>query len=175
MIISSISNWINANQDMLSTLVVALSVFMIYFYKKRGTRVTNIAIFSCVIYIFLILYKTVFSRAERDVTPIFDFGWSYRAALANTPGMFSQIYLNILLYIPLGCFSETIFVKRQKLGLIFSIMIGLAVTLTTEHLQLFLQRGSFEFDDIVNNMIGILIGASVAAIINHSKSISKEK
>lgn len=163
---SIILNWINTNQDILALLFVILCILLLCVFRNIGIDRTDIFTILCVGYIFCVLYKTVFSRTPRNVSWNLEFGWSYRALLAHNAGMFSQIYLNIMLFIPLGCFAEKAFMKKKN-SCIVALILGLMVTITIEFLQSFLKRGLFELDDIFNNMLGAAIGVGIARSIRH--------
>ena len=86
--------------------------------------------------------------------------------LNGVPGMFSQIYLNIMLFIPIGIFSEEYFFEKCKRSHMLSIGYGFVLTVIVESLQFYFQRGTFELDDILNNTIGTIIGMLITLKIN---------
>jgi glycopeptide antibiotics resistance protein len=124
-----------------------------------------LSMFFLAVYIWMVLRKTVFGRSKRASGINLDFGWSYRAVLANVPGMFQQIYLNILLFVPLGCFVGAVFLTEKKRSCVIPLLIGAVLTISIEVLQLLLERGTFELDDMFNNMLGTVIGVAIVGII----------
>ena len=58
--------------------------------------------------------------------------------------------------LPLGIFLSLVYGKKidWKVGL----LIGIGISFSIELLQLVLCRGLFEFDDIIHNSLGFLIG-----------------
>ncbi len=69
-----------------------------------------------------------------------------------------QILANILAYIPLGLIAGKLW--RGK-----GLIAGIGLSVTSELLQLIAHRGLFEFDDIIHNVLGTLIGVTVIIII----------
>ncbi len=120
-------------------------------------------------YIYLVLASTVFSRSSYGYynanTELF---WSYRYTMQNqSVAMAMQIFLNMLLLIPAG-FLFPFAVPRAKFWQ--SFLFGLGCTVTIEVLQLVLQRGLFEWDDILHNVLGFCVGYLTYYVL---KSIGK--
>ncbi len=97
-------------------------------------------------YFFLIIAVTVFSRKagiERyELVPF----WSY-----SNPSLSIQIFLNIILFIPVGLLGGRDFGWRI-------IPIAMAVSIIIEIVQLVTGRGLMELDDITHNTLGTAIG-----------------
>ena len=127
-------------------IVVALVVWLI-----DGRRVTPRPLLAA--YILFILMETIIGRkvgVERvELVPF----WSY-----SHPELRMEIVLNYMLFIPLGvllylCFGE-------KLGLRV-VIAGFLLSALIELIQLTFKIGVFEFDDMIGNTVGCLIGAVV--------------
>lgn len=153
-----ISNFINSHQDFLALAVCLILVMACYMYQTRNGR--RLICSSAVLYTFFVAWKTVFSRSVRDTIVVTDFLWSYRAMLNGGTGMLSQIYLNILLFVPFGLFTYTALTVKRK-G-IWTTILGMAFSSSIEFMQLYFHRGTCELDDILNNTIGAIIGALTA-------------
>lgn len=156
-------NWTNAHQNMLALTVVCIIVIVLYLVRNG---IQKISFWGLIVFTLFVLYKTVFSRKQGDYPMNLDLGWSYKAMLNCTPGMFSQIYLNIMFFIPIGIFSEQFLLKKYERSFLLSILYGVMLTVIVEILQLLLHRGTFELDDILNNAIGTIIGMLITLIIN---------
>ena len=127
-------------------IVVALVVWLI-----DGRRITPRPLLAA--YILFILMETVLGRESGvgrvELVPF----WSY-----SHPELRMEIVLNYMLFIPLGvllylCFGE-------KFGLRV-VMAGFLLSVSIELIQLIFKIGVFEFDDMIGNTIGCLIGAVV--------------
>lgn len=91
--------------------------------------------------------------------------WSYCAAISFSDGMqildtylLYEIILNILLFIPLGYLLAFIWPGIYDGHLPRVIGVCLLCSSCTETIQLFGRIGLFEFDDLINNALGGMIG-----------------
>jgi len=126
------------------------------------------------VYMLAYLYETVLFRAvkaTRSIEPILL--WSYRKAFTlaggltvSNPTMLVQILLNILLFIPLGYLLPFSWPGlREKLISKKVVLIGMLCSGLTEITQLVFKIGLFEFDDILNNTVGCLLGCMLYELI----------
>ncbi len=74
-----------------------------------------------------------------------------------------NIVLNILLFVPLGILVPMWNKKWNKLYII--LPIGLVTTLLIEFIQYAFKIGVFESDDILNNVIGVILGYSIFQLV----------
>ena len=101
--------------------------------------------------------------------------WSYRH-----PELRTEIILNYILFVPLGfllylCFGE----KRNHSGVWINtvqvVLTGFLLSASIESIQLIFRIGLFEFDDMIGNTIGCLIGAVVGKMCGeHMKNKNEE-
>ncbi|WP_394993289.1 VanZ family protein [Emticicia sp.] len=68
---------------------------------------------------------------------------------------FNEIFLNILIFIPLGLYVGILFKKLSITRKIFSFFL---VSFTCEAMQFVLRIGAFDITDIINNTFGGIIG-----------------
>lgn len=102
-----------------------------------------------ILYIVFILTRTIIGR-EVHPDPIFQgLFWE----LQNR--MWHDIILNILLFVPLGFL----------IGGWKGVVVGLAISCGIETIQYFARIGFCELDDILNNTIGSVVGATLNTII----------
>lgn len=163
---SFFENWINAHQDELALVVVCMIVVMLYFVKEKQRKT---ACLSMILYTFFVIYKTILSRKQRINEINLKLGWSYKAFIHGEPGMFSQIYLNIMLFVPIGIFGGILFLNQKKKSWVLPVCLGVILTMAVEYIQLTLHCGMFELDDILNNTIGTIIGVLIASGINKGR------
>ena len=149
---------------------------------------TQVKYYIFAVYVFANLYETLLFRVVTpDAKYELGFLWSYRKALSVHHGAESglqilitdsaflkEIILNILLYIPLGYLLPFTWPKlAQKKREVSSgnraiqwlgnipwkvVLIGFLCSTATEVTQLVFHLGLFEFDDILNNTIGCVLG-----------------
>ena len=127
-------------------IVVALVVWLI-----DGRRVTPRPLLAA--YILFILMETIIGRktgvGRVELVPF----WSY-----SHPELRMEILLNYVLFIPFGCLLYLCFGERWGLKV---VLIGFLLSASIELIQLTFKTGVFEFDDMIGNTVGCLIGAVV--------------
>ena len=105
------------------------------------------------LYIIIILVLTIINRnvGENRIIRITPF-WTY--SLVSIPQYRWEIYLNVLLFIPLG------FLLGWAYDLNFprTICIAFILSISIEIVQYFYQLGVSEVDDIIHNTLGTAIG-----------------
>lgn len=113
------------------------------------------------VYLILTFYLTVVSRVSlgKDYirTEWLEGYKSFHDVYAS-----SENYLNILLFVPIGCLVGLV---TKKYRLINAILVGLFVSETIECAQLIWQRGTFDVNDLMNNTIGAMVGGLIAVAV----------
>lgn len=152
----------------LSCVVLSLSIFGWHKIVKRKYSVKQIILlFLLLEYMFLVLCSTVFYRTSSffvhyNLMPF----WSYVKTFNGRSELVSEIICNIILGIPIGFFLKLIFINCR---IWLSIIIGGLLSVIIEALQLFLKRGYCELDDVLNNILGCIIGYTFGLILKNSK------
>ena len=104
-------------------------------------------------YILFILMETIIGRkvgvGRVELVPF----WSY-----SHPELRMEIILNYILFIPLGLLLYLCFGERWGLKV---VLIGFLLSTSIELIQFIFNIGLFEFDDMIGNTIGCLVGAVV--------------
>lgn len=124
--------------------------------RIRETKNVLLAVvFGC--YIAVLLWLTLLSRinvSERSYYPLF---WSYCAIISGDIDALVENIENIILFIPLGFFCSLLF----NIKISYFVVVGVITSFVIESLQWVFRLGAFEFDDIVNNGLGMLLGVIV--------------
>lgn len=147
--------------------VLVFAVFSVvldgrFFVMKKAAKAVILAI--C---IFMILYETIlFRRPKNTMTYELALFWSYRLAFAGKKYYAVEIIDNILLYIPFGFMLPAVF-KNQKVWKM--VLVILLMTAAIESIQLVTRIGLFEFDDIMDNTMGGVIGLGMYALVGKLK------
>ena len=140
-------------------IISAIIAFIISIRKKNWTSLQRIILPIFVFYICVVLGITVFYRLPYDYvrynTELF---WSYKKAQENGK-LLLEIALNYLMLLPFGVMASLYYKRRWVVitGFLFSTAIELT--------QFFMQRGLFEFDDIIGNTLGVLIGVGIYSLL----------
>lgn len=126
-------------------LIVALGIcFLLVLLPNKAKLAVSI------VYLLLILTVTLL-RKQSDYGKSFELFWSYQYFFVNEVYRL-EILNNIWLFVPLGASLY----KRE--GAIRVFLYGTCLSLLIEEIQYVLNLGFFEWDDIISNVIGILIG-----------------
>lgn len=127
-------------------------VYELFYGRKIATRKRLL-----VSYVFFIMMATVLGRKPGIARAKFIPFWSY-----SYPALWMEIILNYILFIPLGLLLYLYFGKRKGLKV---VLFGFLLSSSIEIIQLVFKIGLFEFDDIIGNTIGCLIGAVVGRAV----------
>ena len=119
------------------------------------------------IYIFTVLWFTVFKRSMGSYGVQLELFWSVKEWLAGDTGLGKEILANIAMFIPFGflcsfCLKTSSNIHRVQI----SIILGAALlALSIEILQIALKRGLFEWDDVFFNTLGAIIGCLIYRLL----------
>ena len=150
--------------------VIAFAVFCIItvmLYKRcRFDRAQCVAAILLSLYIVVLLYYTVVGRYSHE-----EYGYqihifySYRFLLEQFDFQsMRQFVINLFMLVPVGFLLSVIIKGKAKYVIVF--VLCLLLTVFIESMQLLTKCGSFEFDDIISNMIGAVIGILIYALIH---------
>lgn len=136
-----------------------LEVLAAYGKSNRINFSQSLAYIAIYIFLWTVLESTVFTRIPQAY-PQYELHifWSWKAFFVyHDNEMLKENILNCILLMPYGCLLPGALDKRisWKRGLV----IGMGTSFVIELLQLITCRGLFEFDDIIHNGVGCMMGA----------------
>ncbi len=164
--------------------VIVLVWFAVYFTVKILLAEKYMGLFllpSGIVYFAIFLFLTLFGRQSYPMMQYeLSFLWEYRLAFAGHREYIWQILDNMLLFVPMGIlYGELRKIGRPKrhkedyecgrTGWIGVFLTGALASLTVELLQLVFRRGLFEFDDILNNAVGMAAGYTLYKLTERIK------
>lgn len=120
------------------------------------------AIAGLVLIIFLgvVFGSTVFTRIPTIRRYELLLFWSWKTVIINHNWeMLKENLLNCVLLLPMGMLLPITF--RKKFSWTEGFMYGFFVSAIIETSQLILRRGLFEWDDMIHNAIGCMVGSIV--------------
>lgn len=148
--------------------ILIIWIFAYFIWKKKNSK-RSFLVVSALVYVAGFLYVTLLSRKIGvEMNYQLSFLWEYRLAFEIREGKLvvqsmawvEQIRDNILLFVPFGILAGE-FLEGQN-GKVASwkwnLAIGFIASTTVELLQLVFHIGLLEFDDMLNNTIGVGIG-----------------
>lgn len=104
-------------------------------------------------YVFLILAETVLIRKPFTGEHLkLELLWSWKAWNVQR----EQILTNVVMFVPVGVLGGLLWRWR-------GVLVAAGMSFAIELLQLITARGLCEFDDVIHNMIGAVIGVGIVA------------
>ncbi len=142
--------YFNLNQFLYdNTVSVPVLGLIVVLISAAAGKKGNLALLG--LYLVFIVYMTLLERTIGDMRANLELFWSYRLFLSS-PSTRVEILNNIWLFIPLGAILYNI--TRKPWSLIFPFLMSAGV----ETVQYFTGVGLAEYDDIVSNGLGGIIG-----------------
>lgn len=127
---------------------------------RRKGRIILYSILAA--YILLLLYLAVFSREPANKSIVWlDLLGGYTHPKYNSV---SNGLLNICSFIPIGVLVSLI-ASKYRIGK--SVLVGLLVSVVIEVSQLISRRGVFDVDDLLNDVVGALVGSLLVVLVMH--------
>lgn len=145
----------------LGAFLLVLVTVLLWKGIKEGFRYGTA--FLLVEYVALLLYFTVFIRREAGYHEyaLMPF-WTYSEIFSGTRVLAQEILMNIAVFIPIG-FMSALVLKSATLKSI--ALIGMTISLVVELLQLALERGCCETDDVMHNTLGCVAGYGLFSLL----------
>ncbi len=159
-------------------LFIALCVLSVVLYGSgKFIKLQLVASIILSAYVVVLLYFTVFGRYSHPE-------YSYQIyAFKSYKHLFEQfdwqsirqIIINIGMMIPIGFLLPALMKNKHKY--LLTLISALVLILFIEIMQLVMQCGTFEVDDVVNNLLGTAIGLMLYKIFStiYHKSKSQEE
>lgn len=140
-------NWLNTHPYFVIAVALILSIAAAMLKGRVKAAFT-------IVYILGIIYMTMWHRESGDSRGEFTFFWSYRQLFSNSI-LGRDLINNIWLFVPLGA---ALYDPNHRLHWLICIVLSICI----ETVQYFTGIGLAEFDDVISNGVGALIGYSAA-------------
>ena len=151
----------------------------IVFRRKEGKNITGKQILGggiFAMYFVLILGVTLLNRTIKDSyrMELMPF-WSYRETFCNgNKALGIQILQNILAFIPWGILVPLLFERFRRFK--HTVLSAAVLSGAIEILQLVFRCGLCELDDVMNNVLGTIIGYAIWRVaVLRGKTLGFEK
>jgi glycopeptide antibiotics resistance protein len=126
-----------------------------------------------IIYLFTVLWYTVFKRNIAIHNAQFELFWSYKKWFAGDTDLGQEIIANIVMFLPFGFLLSAVLPTTPsfKGGKKAAVVISAAIifSLIIEVLQLVMMRGLFEWDDVFSNTLGAALGLLLYNLLSRFK------
>lgn len=147
-----------------AVFVITAAILFFLFRKKKIFLFQVIAGLLLVVYLGIVFASTVFTRNSDGIWhyELMPF-WSWREVLLGNTYMLTEIILNVILFLPIGILLSVLFHRtfRWRQGLLIGVLLSSVIEIT----QLVSCRGLFEWDDMLHNGIGCMLGCLLADLV----------
>lgn len=146
---------------------------LLYYLLKQKKIVRTQAVAGLLLFLFLgiVFGSTVFARmpdGKHRFEPVIF--WSWNEVYHGSREMLKENILNMILLFPMGILLPVVF--HKTLSWKKGFLAGFIVSVTIEICQLVFCRGLFEWDDMVHNGLGCMIGCILSeAVIKRAASV----
>lgn len=129
-------------------------------WKKKLNIIQAGAVVAMVIFLGIVFGSTVFTRTstvrQYELMPL----WSWRAIIRyHDWGLLKEDLLNCILLLPAGALLPVI--TNRKVKWYQALVFGVLISAVIETSQLIFMRGLFEWDDMIHNGLGCMVGCLV--------------
>ena len=143
-------------------LVTGNKLYTSYNHQKNEKVTSMVLGILMTLYLMIFAFLCFFYRTPMDESHIrLEPFWSYKEAFNGTEvvrlGVARSILLNILITVPLGYLLPALY-RNTKHRYAYTLLTVLALSLFTESVQFFTRTGLCETDDVINNVLGAVIG-----------------
>ena len=147
------------NEIICFSIIFTFALIVAGYLVKCGRIVISQAIAGLVLILFLgvVFGSTVFTRTPTIRKYKLQLFWSWKAVIINHNWeMLKENLLNCILLLPMGMLLPVVF--RNKISWTRAFMYGFFVSAIIETCQLIFRRGLFEWDDMIHNAVGCMVG-----------------
>lgn len=148
----------------------AVVLFAINGFKKGWRYVSGLLLAEYITLLFcsMVLFRPVTEIAEYNFKPL----WSYIAIHRGQVELIPENIMNVVAFVPLGLLAGMTFAKIKWWQV---LLFGCGVSVLIESLQFLLKRGFSEFDDVLHNTLGCMIGYGIYSLVRMGcESFSKK-
>jgi glycopeptide antibiotics resistance protein len=134
------------------------SVVLLCLYKAGKIKITQLIVAELLfLFLSVVFASTVFTRTpgirQYELIPF----WSWYEVFVNhSKELLWENILNVLLLFPMGILLKPLF--GHKMRPFTAFLLGFTVSAVIEISQLVLRRGLFEWDDMLHNGLGCMLG-----------------
>lgn len=159
---------------MVGIVLVVIAIIVIAMVKQNRIKIYQaVSILLAVAFVAIVFGSTVFTRPVGARVYQLEVFWSWKeifgiqplGRIGSTGGDFLIVenLLNMILLMPFGVLLP--FVMGRRLHWWQGLLAGLIVSTTVELSQLIFCRGLFEFDDMIHNSIGCMVGCICGSLL----------
>lgn len=150
--------WSEREIIVFALVMLSVVVILAWLLHHRKIKISQaVAVIAFTGFLGIVLASTVFTReVEVRQYKLIPF-WSWREVIIHHDmELLQEILLNCILLLPVGCLLPV--VRGQAVRARTAFAVGLGISAVIEVSQLLFRRGLFEWDDMIHNVLGCMIG-----------------
>ena len=124
----------------------------------RGKPKRAVAIAGVDVSVLLIVLNTLVRHSLDDVIAVHLIPFSSFSMVAEIPGIYRSMQLNIILFMPFGMSLPFILPEKLRFKPLITVCIALMISVTIEVCRYIFNIGMSEVDDVIMNTLGAAIG-----------------
>lgn len=141
-------------------MVIAIIMMIYLIRKEKMNKLQAAAILAELVFLGIVFGSTVFTRTgsvrQYELIPF----WSWSAIIRyHDMELLKENLLNSILLLPAGALLPLI--MNRKIKWQEALVFGVLISATIEMSQLITMRGLFEWDDMIHNGLGCVIGCVI--------------
>lgn len=147
-------------------MILVCIVVAVCVHRKKLNIIQAMAILLFVVFMGIVFGSTVFTRTSTvrayELMPF----WSWRDVIRyHDWSLLKENLLNCILLLPAGVLLPVIAI--HKVSWYQALVVGITISAIIEVSQLISMRGLFEWDDMIHNGLGCMIGCMVTNRMMH--------
>ena len=146
--------WSEREIIVFALVMLSAVVILAWLLHHRKIKISQaVAVIAFTVFLGIVLASTVFTReVEVRQYKLIPF-WSWREVIIHHDmELLQEILLNCILLLPVGCLLPVVRGARTAFA------VGFGISAVIEVSQLLFRRGLFEWDDMIHNALGCMIG-----------------
>ncbi len=148
-------------------LVLVTGIAYLIVWRKTGRSKESLVWALLAAYVLFVLFITLINRIPAETMhshPIPLWSWLEVVRYQDEETLV-QVLLNIALFIPVGIFFKLLYITRGKRpkSRYLQVLVPFLFSAAIEVLQLVTRRGMFEWDDMLHNTLGAVMGMWIVA------------
>lgn len=171
--LSSLFRWIYClNIPVFLMMLIAASAAFAWSYCRYSDRYWYKPIVGVLLLISIaaILTVALFMRIGNNTVQealLIPFGSYHKVLSGGTRELLRSNFMNVVLFYPAGLFTSVLLPRRWRplIRVMLVILVFALMSMVVEQLQYLFVLGQPDVDDIIHNIIGAMIGGSVASLI----------
>jgi glycopeptide antibiotics resistance protein len=133
------------------------TVVMLLTKGRTKTVITRLGVAASLVLIFML---TIFGRTTDVAHDVSLVPFASVEPMMTRVGYYRTVYLNIILFIPLGLSLPFALPEKIKRRVLLTVASGFLLSVIVEATQFVFQIGKCETDDVLMNTLGVFLGAT---------------